>query len=1287
MIDPGLGERPPNGGQEFEALRNQVQGQTADEIKASFLRVEPQANELKQLIDVVVDVAAQAGQQIPPFEGDPQDRQSTRGKAIDVRTEVVRILFAAETPDKIPTPAQRPPQVVGLARTIIEQVGSGPYRILPNEVTEHSAPYLYDFLNKVIRGDIANVDSLVQAFTQIRQFQVINPILFEKLRNSLIVVARNQGLSEAEAQRRFGRERAPDLDQQQMDYTTVGLLERLGRKDKEFFLCLRSVESFERYCIGLRDGSRENPVGIRQRLQNNRRFRAATAEEQEKMIATELTMDLKDRATSVMYKIYEPLLTALRDHPLEQAEREKGTIYTNVQSLMSTFESMFVTLSTKISEHPIEGLRFTLPERESREKYDPITKLSETIERILPYSKYAENPNELIEFLRVNLESEVKRLRYGFNLEYLIWSAHIDKEKMTFGTIEEYAGELRSSMIDEIFADRSGEIVQEAVSLMLSQNENLFAENNWQQDPTNGSAYFSHLSKMSAFVEDYIKERYHGQEQWLIDRAIFNAKLVIFGVYFKPMHWYSYADPKLAEGQPTVAGQIGLAAFNPAVLGMRFPFDDVGRDLGPELALKGVDYMPINYILKKYNFRDWRQLKKAYQETFQKGTAALYHLFGEDYRTVKLFIDIGNMASVNAGGIDTISGWRLYLSTEDWIRDHITSGDKIKYENERVLVDAWKRLENIGIDCLENYVKKFIIPGEIPDKGKFLKIPDPNRPEEANSPDARKLAALKNLFGYIYERYLDTDLGRTFLINEHVLTREQLDNRDAQNMINNRNRFVDKVIGIYTDEQKYKDWTKREKKDAINDWMHRVFTVLIYERLPLEFVFLEKPRKTQNGITLRSQLKDYARNPANHWGNADEADKKFDNAINDIALAQAKLRTLVSRDMDEIKETYSRTHNDDRNLFGDLGAIKSEVNKDRDGVGRGYILNETVIREILNEALNHNGEVDQERIGRAVAIYRQLTIYLKEKPPEANWEIDLPNKIRTESDPKKKAELEEELRLLPERRRRDLTRLEWFRDFYQRGEFGFSPTSGDLALRFVNLSSSGHDTVKRAATYCHDTADGISKLWNSFRQDLKDIAEKKDWNGLYKKLDPLYSAVEGQSGGGEPPQEVVQRFLQRAFYFFRDGGAESLDPTIGIRNWATRKSSSFSEEDEGGPGKAGVYKMGPNDIIKVISQFSGDFGRALILDKPIEETWKRVKPSAVSKFWGGIAEASGVKEWRVRDFANELSNPALKWVNKANHGEFIKNYVAVRIAMILLALVLILGWKSLKEDFQVGAKK
>lgn len=59
------------------------------------------------------------------------------------------------------------------------------------------------------------------------------------------------------------------------------------------------------------------------------------------------------------------------------------------------------------------------------------------------------------------------------------------------------------------------------------------AMSGWKSDPQHVDEFFSYIDKMKEHVEFYIKDLYKGQyEDWMLERAIFNAKLIIYGMYF-----------------------------------------------------------------------------------------------------------------------------------------------------------------------------------------------------------------------------------------------------------------------------------------------------------------------------------------------------------------------------------------------------------------------------------------------------------------------------------------------------------------------------------------------------------------------------------------------------------------------------------------------------------------------------------------------------------------------------------------------------------------------------------
>jgi len=1209
-----------------ENLKRKISSATADAqtLKNEFNKIKPNADKAEEEINkrYLEAIDKQNDQPLKePFPGTVGDGGSPKHhvRVTDIYVKEVLKAYKAN-----PNLIAQPPGSIG--REVLEGLARN-IESPDIEINLLDSPYLYNkIIYPAINGNLNDLNSLTTAFNEASILRQSNSPLFEKISRIFVSVAERNGLSSDEAEQRFGTKNRSESVGGLRDYSEQILYKKLDKKEKEYFNSLDSAESFRKYCQEQTEDIKAYDVVYKQ----------ATSEEKEEILKMRLSDRIKQRNVSIVFRIYDHILHERKDEAIEHKENEGG-IYNSVTMLYSSFRQRIEALIADVGKSDL-GINFVQPKRKEVQTYDPEKKQFVREYRILPDYETLQSREFLESLMRVN-ESERSRIRYGYNLEYIHRAGPggaYDIEKGLFPTISGYATNLRSDQIDEIFAEDTGEIVQRAIGFFDQRNEKFMAMSGWKSDPQHVDEFFSYIDKMKEHVEFYIKDLYKGQyEDWMLERAIFNAKLIIYGMYFKPILWYSYADPKMtSEGVATYRGEgeQNLATFDPGHNAKKFQGDEPGKNIGHEFATKGVDFLPMNFIIEKYGYKVWKEWNKRWMRTNTEGQAAYWDLAGEDSFGIRLFIDIGNICG--AGGFDTLSGWRTFPAYKDWIRENIDIGENLLYaKNDLVMTEAWKRLENIGIDALENFAEKFI-GQNIPAKGKILE-------------DKGKLNNMLNLYGYFFDRYLEKGLGRDFLKGEN-------------GTVIGRNEFIKRIEVLLTS----KDVSKQTRVEELRGWLYKSLSVVMFERLPMKYVFLEKQRFTQNGITLLSELMDFA--GEQHW-QVEGAGNQFEQALDDLILAQTELRASVSNDMDKIFDSP------DDNLFGDLTKNRSKVNN-----GKGYVLDEVGTREILGKmgATKNDGD----RIERAVKMYTELKRLVLEKPARASWEKD-----------KDKLETAAQMRASD----KFTNRLGWFYDMY-RGDnetkvnkFGFSPTSGELALKFISISASGPDTIKRAANWSAKTGEALNKYWGGMLKALREARTNRDVFKMYPALLELYGFIEGETGAGAVPNKVILKLVDKSGLFFRKSDV-SIPGTgffVNLKDWAFRKPSSFSEEDAGEPGKLDAWEMDANDRTKLINQFEGDLGRSLIAEKPEEPLMKKVSLERYGLLGKIYKKLSGKRYLEVRDYANEISGQAGKRFLGTGPLKFFSEIIMPKILLLFLIISLILGWQSFKKYFTFGGQK
>lgn len=1135
------------------------------------------------------------------------------------------------------------------------------------DIVVEPSPYIQKIVHRAINNTITNpLEVLTDDELRILHFN--DAYLHGKIVEALTEAARQGGRGEEDIKVFTEREKARSAlrphERGRQDPTEASLVEKLDIEEREFFESLSSPEAFAIYCKKMLD----------QRIAADPAFAKLSREEQ----SIQLSSLLRNRVASILYKIYDLVLSRVKTVPFDHAEKE-GTFYTSPYYHLELFKDKLGNLkSANFGDFKrVYNLNLMIPQRETiTDATDDKGDRLPQYEKVLPKPKATESMSDFMQHLVDYSIAEHKRMSYGYNLEYLFKTGAFDPRDGLMKTIAGFAKGLTNSEIDEIHSEASAFLVQRVVYVFEAKNEQFFTNQEWKKDPMLVDSYFQNLSKLQENSFKYLKQRYGKRfKDWEINRAIFNAQIMLSGVFFKPLHHYSYADPDLTKkGGVTVVGgkELMLSVFDPGFTAKRFQ--------DQETALFGVDFLPINIILENYDYNIWKAYLDALKESMTKGKAAYaYHLkedgkggkkiedlAGDDFLKVKLGVDIGNIAE--AGGVDTLSRWRLFSAWKDWVRKDLDSAELPKYkdkdgkEDPYVFVKMWKKIENIGSDVLENMTIHKYVHGLAPDKGKGF--------DEKKEEEKAKSDNLLNLFDFLYDRYFSTDFGKVFIKKEGGGEYKKDEFREMiKNAMNN------------------KDYYKYEKQELLMTYLYHAFSVIMFERMPLKYVFLEKPRLTQNGSRLFVELdKEFV-------GDNSEKRKDFDQALDDLILVQTELRISTMEEMEHLAKTKD-------NLFGDpddLSKLRSDVNQ-----GKGYVIDEEVIERILRSEFDREeyrkeggGRLTEEektrRINHAKEIYRNLQKKLKDKPIKANWE----EKIIKDGEPANADNLQkDERKKILNMREKYLTRAEWFSKLYRDMEFGFSPTSGELAFKFLNFSATGSETIERAANFCADTAEKIATDWGKPMFDLvREAKEKRDLKEVLHKIWEIKQGVRSQWGteSGPPGKSeyysdlVAYRLLQRVIYYFRKN-----DITIPPLEWAINKSSSFSEEDTGGPRTGGAaFEASRNMIDKLIAEATGA-GSYKLFDHEAKQSkiLKRTTLGEQHKILGKLLEkvAGHPIPREIHDWANEISGRAQKHVHASDFVQLLKYEVSIRFLIILAVILGILGIKGFQQSFDTGGR-
>jgi len=172
--------------QQVQALKQEVMAKSSDQLKTDFFEAAAKAVEIRR----VVEINLRREQTVNiSLEGTKDDKNSLKGKAIDVKQAVQKILLTGKTPGKIPTPQGTPvPEQTRLATSLIQKMSEkiDPERV---EISEAVAPYLYQILQKTLEGKITDIHGLEIEFNKIDALQIISPGIYQQLQDAFVDLA------------------------------------------------------------------------------------------------------------------------------------------------------------------------------------------------------------------------------------------------------------------------------------------------------------------------------------------------------------------------------------------------------------------------------------------------------------------------------------------------------------------------------------------------------------------------------------------------------------------------------------------------------------------------------------------------------------------------------------------------------------------------------------------------------------------------------------------------------------------------------------------------------------------------------------------------------------------------------------------------------------------------------------------------------------------------------------------------------------------------------------------
>ena len=866
-------------------------------------------------------------------------------------------------------------------------------------------------------------------------------------------------------------------------------------------------------------------------------FDLAKAREKVSQDATEFVMN-------ALMTVYSPILDEEPNEFFDKQAMNAGNQYSNPFTAAKTFSKMLNALREKSK---ISGMART-PEGDAvrDKKYLRLAKKKQVVkndktgqleEVMLATTEYeAVSVGDFAEYLREAFDSGEGTVEFGHNFKLLTAMGPREERGEPgsfFKSIAEYAGKkFTSDAIDTAFRLPHNDIVQAAKQKFQSSYARMLLDNGWQKDPQIAEKFLQSMPATERRVKEELREQFQGQDvpDWAIEWAFQMGRTMYFGLDFGFHEIMSYADPDLKyDGNTTFIGMGHMRGY--------FDMWESAKLLNTQrkdLHLAKAVWLPYTLPLgdRKYDSEEWStEGQKRWRESFTMGKMSFAGSFLDGH---KLFIDMGNITG--AGGWGTNQGWRVREGYNTWLMDEFTGNTSNRLEigtgDDDKFVNAWKRLENIGITVSENFMQQYVFPPALNDK--------------ATEP---YMKAVRKLSDFFYDRYFTDEHGNVSEIGKELL-KDIVHDHSSSHAIDYKAElwhYLEHAIKEH----------KGERKDKLFKIMRKISTVQTFEQMPALFMTMEKQRATEYGVTMLSEMQDHFLTKES--GDTKKAKERSDHALGDLIYAQEQMRIDVSKDMEaNLKSPH-------KNLYGDLSQKFSSV---RDN--KGNKIDEEYIGRILRARFSDASEEERnKRVADAQHAYKFIKQRLTERVTMDDIRKNAELKRMEKKDAKRFKAIEDKVTNGQVR-----TRVNWWANALDENIFGHAVTQPSVAMKFINTSATGPDTVKRDAIQAADTAELMHTVSQGLYSAMKKAAFTSHDKGDHAGFEELSEWIRSYKGkvqgelGSEVSYTTVFRTAQLIDLFFKKDDEANKWWKLGPqRYWSEVKKRSISDSliDEGAP--------------------------------------------------------------------------------------------------------------------------
>jgi|GEM_PF-4045530 len=1043
-----------------------------------------------------------------------------------------------------------------------------------------------------------------------------------------------------------------------------------------------------------------------------------------------VTEDIHKLILFMTHRIYASVIDSSGREPWQKLVAESSRMmYMNADTFFNALSSKIGSLVNSVSE--ATELDDALPlfkygnqsttdwiemERDVTDKTGKTVQIGGKLISYTAPSHELQRTNSYKDFLNdlfLSARAEKDLLEGGINFDYLMRTGQMEQQNATFfQQAAAYAQRtLEANRLDELYKLPYAEVVEAAKIHLSGYYKKKMARNRWLKSPEILQGLFSNVDEAEKEALKDMVINYHDADPpvppWAIKRAIIHARMHLSLVNLEMHALSSYADAPVTE--------LGKASYkDPALKNL-----DVFQTWFPgqqwqmsDMFLKSMAFMP--QPDRSWKIDDWNHAdikaegEDIYDQSFRIGKLARH---GRRTYTKDMDPNIFERNPMGFGGLETQRGWRFKYSLMPWLRDY---ADNFNDPNElnvdgkpRGLEYAWKQIENIGLTPMQ------VLRDELILKDHLLK----------QSPDgtAKYQEQYRHLFTYLYNRFFKEGVGRAGLsttftdknYNERIIRYADINSADEF-----WSRVVEPILNRPTIQGRGQDPVAAEKRntqkrsDDLKVLINQALTVMAFERSPLDFVYIENPSKSQNGVTFISVLeKHFQKNyHALDGMSSDAKDKMLDDAFDDILYVQQRARIVSAQQMNE----FVATQNDEesahqKTVFGEnLGRLndeRSNIMITAEQEKSGYLIDESVVRGVLKEKykIDEAGITDEERqkrqkkIDAGLEVYRMIQERVIEKPEINDHEIVpeiTPTRLKmaakdrgmdwSEMNSDQQSKLRHELSIDLKNeftRARDedmVTRFMWSMNELIASKEAALPIN-DTAYQFLEFVRAGKDMVQRSVY-------AIAVTQEKYRQTLtggdllsalKKYYRNEDKSDLHKKIVEMRSSIKEEDA--DAATEMALRVLENAMNVLRiNSDAENLivDSKYQLEH---RDRSGFSVVVKEGP----QYPLRREDRYHLITDFL-HYAQFPKRAAGADQEWEYEKAWTMADVMGNMGEF-GAKIGAVADkfLGNEGGKMVRnKWKELSGEGLRSREYATIahlltregpKYLVLIAAAIVILG--------------